>query len=127
MSAQTDGMPPEDSEEERTRDSRYTRSRDSRPVYELDVGPLHWAAYDAYDEHEGFECHWHKVCAHGACAAANAPDAVTAAREDDPARLEWAEAVVDRALKLLRAWQAHQHQLLLPVRQVRLSKWSVGT
>jgi hypothetical protein len=106
-----DSLQLDDSDEERAPDRRYVRSLASGgPVYELDVGPLHWAVHEAYDEDEGFECHWHKV---------------TAAQlegEDAAAQAAWAEAAIERALLLLQAWQAHRHPLLLRCAQTLLAR-----
>lgn len=102
-------MPPgvsnsEESDEERAPNDRYVRSNAAAgvPVYQADVGPLHWAAHEAYDEEDGLECHWHKLTARnpGTYGEADADSA-------------WGEAVISRALLLLRAWQAHHHPLLL--------------
>jgi hypothetical protein len=103
----------DESDEERAPDHRYVRSlTNSGPVYQLDVGPLHWAVHDAYDEEEGFECHWHKLTVPVPSVNNGNAEARQSAGSAE-GKLAWAEAVIDRALVLLQAWQAHKHQLLL--------------
>jgi hypothetical protein len=95
------------SDEEHTDDLRYTRSVSSNGLaYVLDVGPLHWQVYEAYDEEEGLECHWHKI-------------SLLPVRQGGVPQVEGTghatrgEAVIDNVLGLLQEWQRRYANPLL--------------
>jgi hypothetical protein len=91
---------------ERTEDLRYTRSAlGPGPVYTVPVGPLVWSCYEAFDEEEGLECHWHKVNVEGP----GNFDGLRGKAESDDA----STTAIDSAFQQLKAWQKHKHELLL--------------
>jgi hypothetical protein len=96
---------------ERTKDRRFSRSASSSgPVYSFNVGALFWSCYDAFDEEEGLEVHWHKIHLEdrtegGSCTSDGAPD-----------------MFIDAVLRLLQAWKHHKHELLLECAPLGIGK-----
>lgn len=104
--------------EERTVDRRYTRAAALHgPVYSVHIGALLWSCYEAFDEEEGLECHWHKITAWGAPRSSASAER-NALRDrgggnggvSDPAEAARALAAT---MQLLEEWKHYSHDLLL--------------
>ena len=114
----SDSLELDDSDvEERTSDRRYTRAAArTGPVYSIHIGALLWSCYEAFDEEEGVECHWHKITpwVAGRGSISSERNALQDGGADGAAALQAEVArALDATMRLLEEWKHYSHDLLL--------------